>query len=216
MNEDIRQRLRTALAESSLDPTTLARRIGRGRDYIRDFLDDRKDSLGAAVVPAIERELGLEPGFLLGAVTPPTHRSRIVAPPSEPFGERDLPIYAAAEGGTGEMVISTDPIEIVPRPWYLRNVKEGYGVIVIGESMSPKFEPGDIVIVNPRLPALRSKPAIFVAGEDTGSFTATVKMLVRETAGEWRVRQYNPAQEFNLAKKTWRKALRIVGTYEGV
>lgn len=131
------------------------------------------------------------------------------------LGERHLPIFAATQGGPGEMVVNTGPIDFVPRPWYLREVKDGYGVVVVGDSMSPKFEPGDIVIVNPRLPALRNRPAIFVAGEDTGGFIASVKLLIRETPSEWQVVQFNPKREFALPKKTWTRALRIVGTYEG-
>lgn len=131
------------------------------------------------------------------------------------IGERDFKIFSAAEGGKGEMVVSTEPIDVVPRPWYLRTVKDGYGVVVTGESMSPKYEPGDIVIVNPRLPAIRNKPAIFISDETGGDFKAMVKLLLRETPTEWQVSQLNPKREFALPKKTWVKALRIVGTYGG-
>ena len=140
-------------------------------------------------------------------------------PPPEILGARDLPVFSAVEGGPGEMVVSTDPIEWVQRPWFLREVKEGYAVVVTGESMVPVYEPGDIVIVNPRLPAIPNKNAIFVGGEDRGEFVATVKRLTRSTTSDWHVRQHNPPEggrnDFTLAKADWPKALRIVGKYEG-
>ncbi len=117
------------------------------------------------------------------------------------------------------MVVNTDPIEWVQRPWFLHEVREGYAVVVTGESMVPVYEPGDIVIVNPRLPAIPNKNAIFVGGESRGEFNATVKRLIRVTTTHWHVRQYNPPEgqekDFSLEKREWSKALRIVGKYEG-
>lgn len=150
---------------------------------------------------------------------PPSQQIYGFRPQPEILGPRDLPVFSAVEGGPGEMVVSTDPIEWVQRPWFLREVKEGYAVVVTGESMIPVYEPGDIVIVNPRLPAIVNKNAIFVSGEDRGDFTATVKRLIRSTATEWHVRQHNPPEggtsDFTLLKAEWTKALRIVGRYEG-
>ena len=136
-------------------------------------------------------------------------------PPPQFLGERNLPVYSAVEGGPGEIVVSTDPIEMVPRPWYLGQVKEGYAVLVVGESMAPAFEPGDMAIVNPRLPPVRGKTHIFTNEPDDGSFTATIKRLVGQSTSEWKVEQFNPKKEFGLKRSDWSKALRVVGRYEG-
>ena len=139
--------------------------------------------------------------------------------PEQVLGIRDLPVYSAVEGGPGELVVSTDPIDWVPRPWYLGEVRDGYAVVVTGESMVPVYEPGDIVIINPRLPAIRGKNAIFVSGEERGEFKATVKRLEKSTERDWHVRQFNPPEgrpeHFSLLKAVWPKALRIVGKFEG-
>jgi phage repressor protein C with HTH and peptisase S24 domain len=135
------------------------------------------------------------------------------------FGRRDLPVFAAAEGGSGEMVVSTDPIEMVPRPWYLKDVRDGYAVLIVGDSMAPAFEPGDIAVVNPRLPPMRGKDMIFISDQTAGEFTATIKRLIRWTERDWHVRQFNPPSgqkaEFTLSRKTWPRALRVVGKYYG-
>jgi phage repressor protein C with HTH and peptisase S24 domain len=132
-----------------------------------------------------------------------------------PLASRDLPVYAAAEGGDGELVVSVDPIEIVPRPWYLGEVKDGYAVLITGYSMSPEFEPGDMAIVNPKLPHMRGKVHIFATERDDGHFLATIKRLVKATPEEWIVEQHNPVKTFSLNRQQWTTARRVVGKYSG-
>lgn len=145
---------------------------------------------------------------------PPGHR-----PIPQSLGEHDLPVFAAAEGGEGSMVVSTDPIEIVPRPWYLGNVKSGYAVLVIDDTMEPVFAAGDLAVVNPRLPFARGKDVILVTDESDGEFRASIKRLVRWTDKDWHLKQFNPPAgqkaEFTLPRKAWPKALRVVGKYYG-
>lgn len=130
------------------------------------------------------------------------------------FGERDLPVYAAVEGGPGELVISRDAIDFVARPWFLGQVRDGYGVYVVGESMAPAYVPGDMAIVNPRAPQLLHKTYIFCAEPEDGTFTATIKRLVGQSPTHWKVEQFNPPLVFELAKAEWPKAVRVVGKYE--
>lgn len=136
-------------------------------------------------------------------------------PPPQFLGERDLPVYAAAEGGPGQMVVSTDAIEHVPRPWYLGNVKDGFAVLVVGDSMEPAFEAGDMAVVNPRLAPQRDKDVILVKGELEGDFIATVKRLLSWNDREWKLRQFNPRKDFTLPRKEWPRALRVVGKFVG-
>jgi phage repressor protein C with HTH and peptisase S24 domain len=136
-------------------------------------------------------------------------------PPPEILGERNLPVYVAVEGGKGELLVSTDPIEFVQRPWYLGEVRDGYAVVVTGESMVPVYDPGDMVIINPRLPHMRGKDHIFVGGSEDGSYRATVKRLIRATETSWIVEQFNPPGELTLPRANWTEAKRIVGKYVG-
>lgn len=61
-----RKVLASELARAKTNATALSRQIERGKDYIRDFLSGRKESLGAGDVVAIERELGVPRAKLLG------------------------------------------------------------------------------------------------------------------------------------------------------
>lgn len=142
-----------------------------------------------------------------------------VLPTKDIFGDRDLPIFASVEGGDGAMVVNSDPIDFVVRPWYLKGVKEGYAVLVSGSSMEPVFASGDMAIVNPRLPVQKGRDVILVAGEEDGEFRAIIKRLIDWTPAEWILRQYNPPSghemDFRLLRATWPKALRVVGKYDG-
>jgi phage repressor protein C with HTH and peptisase S24 domain len=136
-------------------------------------------------------------------------------PPPQFLGEQDLPVFAAVEGGPGVMVVATDPIEYASRPLALKHVPDSYAVLVVGDSMEPVFEQGDMVIVHPRKPAVKGKNAIFVSDEQHGEFRASVKRLVQDTKDKWLVKQFNPPKEFHLEKRDWPRALRIIGKFDG-
>lgn len=150
---------------------------------------------------------------------PPPKDVRDYRPAPNIFGERDLKVFSSAEGGSGEMVISGDLIDLVPRPWYMREVRDGFAVLVVGESMVPAFEPGDIAVINPRLPVKNGTDVILTAGELQGEFRASIKRLERSDAKHWHLRQFNPPRgekaEFSWLKRDWPKALRVVGKYYG-
>lgn len=61
--------------------------------------------------------------------------------------------------------------------------KNGYGLIVRGESMSPKFEPNDRIYVNPDFQVSDLKTGDLVIVSCEGEKEATFKKLVMETDG---------------------------------
>lgn len=66
--EQLRSTLKSLLDGSErFDATSLARKIGRGPGYLRDFLNGRKDSLGAVEMRKIEELYGLPAGSLVSA-----------------------------------------------------------------------------------------------------------------------------------------------------
>jgi phage repressor protein C with HTH and peptisase S24 domain len=147
--------------------------------------------------------------------SPPSGHS----PPPQFLGENDLPVFAATEAGPGEMVVSSDPIEYVPRPWYLKGAKDGYAVLVVGESMEPRYSPGEIVIVNPKAALVRGKDAIITTAQEGGDFRAMIKTYLGATQDVWKLKQFNPPpgakSEFQVTKKEWPHAVRVVGRYDG-
>jgi phage repressor protein C with HTH and peptisase S24 domain len=125
---------------------------------------------------------------------------------------RDLPIYGAAEGGGGVMILDSDPIEYGERPANLLGVRGAYGVYIVNDSMAPAYEQGDKVHVHPGRPLKPGRDALFIAETADGTRHATVKRLVKATDKAWKVQQFNPPKTFDLPRKTWQRAFRIVGS----
>ncbi|MGE0151761.1 MAG: S24 family peptidase [Reyranellaceae bacterium] len=149
----------------------------------------RRSALAGQTAPG----LGTQPGFAAAAA-------------------RDLPIYGAAEGGNGVMILDNDPIEYGERPANLIGVRGAYGVYIVNESMAPAYEQGDRVHVHPGRPLKPGRDALFIAETADGTRHATVKRLVKVTDKAWKVQQFNPPKVFDLPRKTWQRAFRIIGS----
>jgi phage repressor protein C with HTH and peptisase S24 domain len=126
----------------------------------------------------------------------------------------DFRIYASAEGGPGEIIRSSEPIDFIPRPSHLIHVKDAYGLLVTGNSMAPEYKNGEMAIVEPSLPVVPDEVYIFYAEKD-GEARATIKHLRRATAERWLVRQHNPPEgqtaDFILSRREWAIAHRVTG-----
>ncbi len=88
-----------------------------------------------------------------------------------------------------------EPMDYVRRPSALENAKGIYALYIEGDSMSPKYEAGDLVFVHPHVPARVGD--IVVVHEQNGheETLAFIKRLTRRTA-EWiETEQYNPPAE---------------------
>jgi phage repressor protein C with HTH and peptisase S24 domain len=121
----------------------------------------------------------------------------------------DVPLYAAAEGGAGALIIEREPIGSAKRPPILQGVKDGYAIYLVGESMVPEFEPGDTLFVNPRLPVLANTSCVFYSSK-ADEPRAMVKRYLGASDSEWHVRQYSPSKDFGLDREEWSTRHRIV------
>lgn len=129
---------------------------------------------------------------------------------------KDFPVYASAEGGPGEIIRSTDPVDWVPRPAPVASVRGAYGLLITGESMFPEYQAGETAIVDPNLPVVGAAVYVFYSERD-GEARATIKHLRRAAGDAWHVRQWNPPEgakaDFTLGRKEWGKAHRVLGKY---
>jgi phage repressor protein C with HTH and peptisase S24 domain len=129
------------------------------------------------------------------------------------YGERDLPVYASAEGGNGAMIVNFDPVNYTLRGAPLLGVKGAYAIYVSGDSMVPAYDPGDTALVNPNLPAAPGHDYVFFQSDGHGQTIACIKRLMRIASDKWHVRQFNPQMDFTLDRKLWSEAQRVVGRY---
>jgi hypothetical protein len=216
MDDPIRQLIASTAESRGESLAALSRKLGKNHAYLQQFV---RRGTPTELPERLRRDLAALLQLEESQLRPPGLAPAGLRPPPEFLGERDLKVFSAVEGGAGDMVVSTEPIDVVPRPWFMRAVRDGYAVLVVGESMVPAFKPGDMAIVNPRLPPQRGQDVILIAGEEDGEFRASIKHLRGWDAKSWHLQQYNPprghAAEFSWAKKDWPKALRVVGKYYG-
>lgn len=210
--KDIGAAIRAAREAKDWSQADLARAIGIKQQSL-DSVEKGKTAR-SKFLPEIVAELGLRPedvGLPKDAVD-----AGFVPPAQIQQPGRDFPIHAAVEGGPGEIIRSAEAVDWYPRPAQVAHVKEAYGLFVVGESMAPEFEPGDIALVNPILPPLAGKPCIFYT-ELHGEARATIKRFLRASGSVWHVFQHNPprgmTQEFTLSKKEWSICHRVLGKY---
>ena len=178
-------------------------KIERGESTRTRFLSEIATALGVSVD-------GLKAGGKV--VIPQPNQRNFSSQGSLPSGREDLPIYASAQGGQGEIIINYDPIDYVQRPSPLENVKGGYAMYIVGDSMAPAFEQGDLVLVNPHLP-YKANDDVLIFKDHDHEHAAVVKRLVKATADLWHLKQFNPDKTFTLSRKEWPKWQVIVGKY---
>lgn len=141
-----------------------------------------------------------------------------IIPGRDLVGEKNFPVFAAAKGGDGHTIITFEAIDWVKRPSVLENVKNAYGIYIVGDSMVPAFEQGDMALVHPHLPPSRNRNAVFYHTPPVDEAEAIVKRLLSFDDRDWRLRQWNPPdgedQDFTVARADWPICHVIVGKYE--
>jgi phage repressor protein C with HTH and peptisase S24 domain len=125
---------------------------------------------------------------------------------------RDLiPVRSAARGGDEQQMFLEDgPIDHIPRPPSLRHVRDAYSIYMIGESMTPRFRPGQLLHVNPYKPA-QAGAGVVVTKTDNA---VLIKEFVRRGATVLYLRQYNPPMELEYPLAAIRDVHTVVGLDE--
>lgn len=220
MSEPVSDRLARLMRQAGHTARSLSLAASLGPTAVRDIVEGRIASPRYATLQALAAVLGVGVEYLATG-----ELAQDFAAP-EPGGagsaragaggdsDRTLPVYGAAQGGSeGAMLISSDPIQWLGRPDPLLTVRSGYGVYVVGESMIPAYEQGDVALVHPSLPPRRGADVVLTRIEPDGTRHVLIKRLVGWTDEAWRVRQYNPEREFELPRAEWREVQTIVGRY---
>lgn len=197
---------------NKLSQAKLAKKIGARQNTIAAI--EAGLTKRTKLLPELARELGVSIEALDPTIGP--NETAIVSG-RELLGENNLPVYASVEAGDGNVFVSSEPVQTVRRPDPLATVKDGYGVIVVGDSMSPAVRPGDTVLVHPHLPPKIEDFCLFMSPEGEGEheFRATLKEFIGQTADLWKIRRYGPVpKDFTLKKRYWPRCHVVVGIYK--
>jgi SOS-response transcriptional repressor LexA len=126
---------------------------------------------------------------------------------------KPVPLLGTAFGGDWEELDGieltelhlSDVLDYVARPPSLAGDDEAYTVEIVGESMAPRFEPGERAFVSPKS-AVRPGDDVVVQLIDPSAegdlarrvTMVLIKRVVRRTATHIELRQFNPDQTFRV------------------
>lgn len=135
-------------------------------------------------------------------------------PPQPPAGQPDLAVYASAAGGPeGAWVLSSDVIAWIHRDQRLVGVREAFACYVVGESMFPAYEHGNLLLVNPARPPGPGDDCLLIQEANDGARYALIKRLVKFNSTAWTVKQWNPEKTYSLPQREWQRAMLVIGKY---
>lgn len=224
MDQEFGQRLRKAREKKGLSQAEVADLVGRDKSAI-SLLESGKRGTSVEFVARLARALDLNEDWLAfgkGEMNisqqPTSNPDDVFTPNPIPGGDlvganRDLPVYAAARGGDGHVIITFDPISYMKMPAMLQGVKGGYGLLLTGDSMVPAYRPGETALVNPNLPPARDEDVVLYHTSETDEHEAIIKRLIGFNDREWMLEQYNPQKEFKEFRADWPICHRVVGKY---
>src|SRR6266404_4305964 len=113
----------------------------------------------------------------------------------------------------GAWVMSGDAIAWIHRDTRLIGVRDAFACYVVGDSMFPAYEQGNLLLVNPAVPPNAGDDCLLIQEVPDGSRYALIKRLVRFNSTSWTVKQWNPDKTFSLPRKEWQRALLVIGKY---
>jgi transcriptional regulator with XRE-family HTH domain len=195
----------------------LADMVGTTNQQI-SHLENGKRKLTIEWLQRLARALGCSPFDLVqtgqGPAKLTVEEPKRMQMPAASTSFRDLPMLGWVGAETGEDGIparlANQAIQYVDRPPNLIGVEDAFAVYVAGDAMAPKYEPQQILYVNPRQPAL---PGTYVLAEQVDGQVTPLKFI--QFKGEQAVfYQYNPAGEVTLKKRQIKRLMRIVGSSE--
>ncbi len=206
--EKRRKQLRAFMDQAGLKARPWAIAAGLKSDgTIRNFLKGITRTLTQNTAERLARAAGVS----VATIFPDTHTDSAAAPEAaaaptlsfmpdrRPTLSRDLPIRGHTKAGKeGFFIDQGETWGFAMRPETLRGVAEAYAVRVHDESMSPRFEPGTVLLVDPfRAPKPGDNVIIQLADGQ-----AFVKVLTRRAGGIVACSQFNPKKtlEYKQAK----------------
>lgn len=226
------ERVEQKLAEEGISDRAFSLRVTGKPDFMRD-IKRRRHLPSTANLERAAEVLGVTTDWLVGRASNPELVQSEVAlhdrhtafrgfQPEGPgiplVGTGDCADLEVNTAGGEPIVVeraSFDPdyhVRYIARPPALRGAMDIYAIYFHGESMLPRFEPGEVGIVDPRRPVTNGDYVVVQLTNGTEDEVASVlvKRLVRQSSAELVLEQFNPAMTFSLPKSMVKRVHRIV------
>ena len=182
MKSSLAKNLETLLHEKQISQTRLSKISGVSQSYIFKILNDQIKKPSLDTLEKLATALDSTVAQLNHSLELPKEADPVV-------GLRKVPLISWVQAGLPTPVASLDDMD----KWYIcpvRISKNGFALKVRGESMEPMFYEGDIVFIDPEVPAESGR---IVAAVDDGAADpeATLKKLVKD-GSDYYLKALNP------------------------
>ena len=216
--DPVRQLIRATLAERQLNMSSVSKKLGKNHAYLHQFLDRGipgqlpeliREKL-ATILQVPEAQLKGTGAAVSGAASERTLRG------SMPFVGDRIPVLATGEGGEDRFPWTGEIVDYVARPPHLGGATQAYAVYIVGSTMEPRYQFGEIVYVHPGKPIA---PGAFVLvqttpGQQGEMAQAFIKRFTKRTATKLTFEQYNPPKQTEVKVSDIATMHRIVGSAE--
>lgn len=224
-SEILRKNLAEAMDRAGIKARPLAEKAGLGQTAVRDFLTGRSKFPRYETIVALAEALGTTADFLLGQkekgrsleakrteLAQPTVSTATLNRAELP---RDVPVMGTAMGanGDGAFVLNQgDPVDFARRGPGIAQNRKVFAVYVEGDSMVPRYEPGELIYLDPARPVRIGDDVLLevahpVQGEPPRTY---LKRLVRRTADRVVVEQFNPAKQLEFPVGATTRIVRVL------
>lgn len=212
-------RLQEKLDEKGLKPADLARAAGVSNVAAGKWVHGESEPK-AAKLKLIANYLGVTDDWLLSGRGSSTRMDNNVDVAQKLYLEgRPIPVisWVAAGSFTSIETVVKDAEIDEHLPPNKDCGKNGYGLIVVGNSMKPDFKPGDRIYVNPDIQAFDLQTDDLVIVACSGDTEATFKKLIIE-GGERYLQPLNPNWPEQIIKlsEDCRLVGKVVGLYRKI
>lgn len=206
MKSSLAKNLETLMQKRQISQTRLSKISGVSQSYIFKILNDQIKKPSLDTLEKLATALDSTVAQLNHSLELPKEADPVV-------GLRKVPLISWVQAGLPTPVASLDDMD----KWYIcpvRISKNGFALKVRGESMEPMFFEGDIVFIDPEVPAESGR---IVAAVDDGAADpeATLKKLVKD-GSDYYLKALNPdwpGPKFQPLTQSMRIAGVAVGKY---
>jgi phage repressor protein C with HTH and peptisase S24 domain len=129
----------------------------------------------------------------------------------------DVPVYGTTLGGAGcDFELNNEVIDRVRRPSGLTNARNAFAVYVVGNSMSPRYDEGDLVFVHPGRPPVPGSDVVveLQSGDEPGRTKVLFSSYRGKSATSLLLSQLNPARDVEIPLDTVKQVLRVLRVNE--
>jgi phage repressor protein C with HTH and peptisase S24 domain len=191
----------------NIDPSNASRIVTGERTLKRTEAEDIARLLGVPVTEVLVAS-GMPTDPPASALPPPA-----AALPALNTMPLDVPVLgtAACSFGQGAFQLAPDVIDRVRRPPGVAGAADIYAIFVEGDSMEPRYEPGDLVYVSPHRP-VRSGDYVVIQLQngDDDTLQAYLKRLISRSDRVVKALQLNPEAEMTFDGQSVRAVHRVL------